>query len=250
MTLPRLSWVVPVHNDERVLEANVARLVEGTRAYPAADIHLVENGSRDRSWEVCQSLAGERDGVAVRAHQEPNAGIGYAYARGLREVLAMYGADRTRWAILTASDLPFGFTDLEAAVPHFADERATVLAGSKAHPESEAFAGWKRKTLSSVFRAARRVLVGMKTRDSQGSFFLRLDAAAKLAPQIQARDFFYTTELTYHAERMGGGVREIPVRLEASQLVGATTVRPLHDGSAMLASLFRLRLSRGRPRDR
>lgn len=241
----KFSWVLPVHNDEATLPANVARLAERTRAYPGSDIVLVENGSRDRSWEVCVELGGDRDGVAVRPFREPAAGIGYAYARGIEETERAHPAAPDRWVVLTGSDLPWGFTDLENALPVIEAGEATVIVGSKAHPRSQAFAGWKRYTMSFAFRLLRRAIVGMKTGDSQGSFFVRSDVAYALARRIRSRDFFYTTELVYFAEPMPGGVVEVPATLEPSQLVGVTTVRPWKHGSAMLRQLVALR-QRGR----
>lgn len=243
----KLSWVLPVHNNEGSIAANVDRLREHMRAdgWRDSEILLVENGSRDASWEVCAKLedAGSDGvgGVRVRAYREPNAGIGFAYARGLAELEELHGADKQRWAVLTGSDLPWGFTDLESALPYLTSGKAPIVIGSKAHPQSRAFGGWKRWTMSLTFRALRRLLVGMKTGDSQGSFFIRLDVAAPLAHKIVSRDFFYTTELTYFAEPLPDGVVEVPATIEPSQLVGVTSVKPVKHGMAMLKQLVALR---------
>lgn len=237
-----LSYVLPVHNDEKTLEANVARLAEHLRHYRASEILLVENGSKDESWRVCEKLAGVQDDVPVHAFREPSAGIGFAYARGLAELERMHGADPSRWAVLTGSDLPWGFSDLDSAKELLTGGKAPVIIGSKAHPDSVAFAGWKRYGLSLAFRVLRRVIVGMRTGDSQGSFFIRLDVGVPLAHRIVSRDFFYTTELVYYAEALPDGVVEVPAIIEPSQLVpGATSVRAFKHGKAMLRQLIALR---------
>ena len=243
-----LSYVLPVHNDEGRLGANVARLVEHLRerGFEGAEILLVENGSADRSWSVCEELAGTRDGVPVLAYREPSAGIGFAYARALAELETRHGPDRARWAVLTGSDLPWGFSDLESAKPLLDSGKAPVVIGSKAHPDSVAFRGRMRQGMSFGFRVLRRVIAGMRTGDSQGSIFLRLDVALPLARRIESRDFFYTTELVYYAEALPDGVVEVPAVIEASQLVrGATSVRAFSDSRAMLLQLIALR-RRGR----
>lgn len=246
MTTLELSWVLPVHNDEPTIVANVARLVEHTKQFERSEIILVENGSRDASWAQCERLDGDHVGVRVRAFREPNAGIGFAYARGLTELERLHGPDAKRWAVLTGSDLPWGFTDFDSALPLMRSGRAPVVIGSKAHPESQAFAGWKRLAMSTAFRIARRAVLGMKTGDSQGSFFIRLDVAVPLAHRVVSRDFFYTTELVYYAEPLPDGVVEVPAIIEPSQLVaGVTSVKPLKHGTAMLKQLVALR-RRGR----
>lgn len=243
-----LSYVLPVHNDEKSLATNVARLAEHLRQYRGSEILLVENGSTDESWRECEKLAGIQDEVPVHVFRETHAGIGYAYARGLAELERMHGADASRWAVLTGSDLPWGFSDLDSARSVIDKGGAPVIIGSKAHPESVAYRGWKRHGMSLAFRVLRRVVVGMRTGDSQGSFFIRLDVAVPLAHRIVSRDFFYTTELVYFAEREGEGVLEVPAVIEASQLVpGDTTVRAFEHGTAMLKQLVALRGRRRQP---
>jgi dolichyl-phosphate beta-glucosyltransferase len=241
-----LSYVLPVHNDEKTLATNVARLAAHLRQYRGSEILLVENGSKDESWRVCEELAGVQDDVPVHSFREPNAGIGFAYARGLAELERLHGADASRWAVLTGSDIPWGFSDLDSARPLLAVGDAPVIIGSKAHPDSVAFAGWKRYGLSFAFRVLRRVIVGMRTGDSQGSFFIRLDVGVPLAHRIVSRDFFYTTELVYYAEALPDGVVEVSAIIEPSQLIpGATSVRAFKHGKAMLRQLIALR-ARGR----
>lgn len=241
-----LSYVLPVHNDETTLAANVTRLAAHLRHYRDAEILLVENGSTDASWRVCEELAGICDDVPVRVFREPTAGIGFAYARALADLETRYGPNPERWAVLTGSDLPWGFSDLDSAKALFGEASAPVIIGSKAHPDSVAFRGFRRHGMSFAFRILRRVIAGMRTGDSQGSIFARLDVAQSLAHRIRSRDFFYTTELVYYAEALPDGVIEVPATIEASQLVrGDTSVRLFTHGTAMLAQLIALR-ARGR----
>lgn len=250
----KLSYVLPVHNDEASIEANVDRLASHIKRWKHSEIVLVENGSKDASWDACKKLDGAIQGVRVLAYREPNAGIGFAYARGLAELEKLHGTDKERWAVLTGSDLPWGFTDLDSALPLMGGKRAPVIVGSKAHPKSVAFAGYKRFAMSITFRALRRAIVGMKTGDSQGSFFLRLDVAVPVAHLVRSRDFFYSTEMVFYAERLEDGVIEVPAVIEPSQLVaGTTSVRAWKHGTAMLKQLVDLRRregtirSKGRP---
>jgi glycosyltransferase involved in cell wall biosynthesis len=238
---PLLSFVLPVHNNEDIVEPNIETLTTRLERSPGSDVFLVENGSRDASWAACESVRGTRHGVEVHPCRETRAGLGYAYARGIDEVLALHGSSVSRWAVLTATDLPFAFTDLDRALPHMA--RGTrAVAGSKAHAASQAWAGAQRYVMSIAYRNARRAILGMKIGDSQGSFFIRLDLLAATAPFVRSRDFFYTTELAYLIEREGEIVTEVPVVLEQHQLVPAnSSVRPFTHASRMLRQLVELR---------
>jgi len=237
-----LSYVLPVHNDANVLERNVDKLARRLSRVPLSEIVLVENGSRDASWEVCEQLAGDRHGVRVLPFREPNAGLGYAYARGVKELVDRHGPSHTRWAFLTGTDLPFEFTDLDNALPHLGGGRTRAVAGSKAHRRSDAWAGAQRYVMSIAYRNARRAILGMRIGDSQGSFALRLDLLATVGPLVRSRDFFYTTELAYLVEKEGEPIVEVPVVLEAHQLVrGNSTIKPLRDARRMLTQMVELR---------
>jgi glycosyltransferase involved in cell wall biosynthesis len=241
--LPPLRYIVPVHNDEASIEASVDKLVkELSRRPPSMGRHevlLVENGSRDRSFAVIEKLEGLRDGVFVRAYMEPNAGLGYAYDRGLREA-GKLGGDGY-WDVLTASDLPFDFSDLD----EFEDwlesaPRERMAVGSKAHPASVIpKRPGARGLMTHAYRFARRAILGMRTGDSQGSFFVREDLAAELVPELRSRDFFYTTELVHFSERRGELPKELPIRV--GPLNPGSTVRPLKHGTAMFLALLALR---------
>ena len=243
MTPAQVVYVLPVHNEERLLAANVERLVAYLQRFPGAEIYLVENGSTDASWRIAQELEAASSAVGgpvrIRAFREVDAGIGFAYHRGLTEAVRSFGPSRSRWAILTAADLPFGFSDLEAALVALERSPSRILIGSKAHPQSVADTGLKRRAVSAVYRFARRAIVGMQVGDSQGSVFLRLDLAEELLPKIASRGFFYSTELCHYAERQGELIHELPVILVPNER--ASTVRPLKHGLEMARQLWMLR---------
>jgi hypothetical protein len=205
---------------------------------------LVENGSSDASWSVAQDLVGTRDGVEIRAYREPSAGLGYALDRGVREVLESERDPGAVFVALTASDLPFGFSDLNAFERwHLANPSGRIAIGSKAHRESVVPTTPLRTVMTAVFRAARLALIGMRTGDSQGTFFVRADLLAQHHAKIRARDYFWTTELVYFVERAGEPIEELPVRMAPARR--PSTVRPFKHGGRMLRALLELRARSG-----
>ena len=236
--MSRLIYVVPVHNEASILRARVQRLVDRMQTLEGSEAYLVENASSDGSWDICQELAAQAPGV--KALQIPEAGIGHAYHRGLREALETWGPDARRWALLTAADLPFGFSDLACALPLLDQPPSRIFMGSKAHPASVLARGLTRRAMTLAYRLARRALVGLRVGDSQGTVFVRLDLAAQLVPAVASRGFFYSTELCYLAERCGETIVELPVVLE-DESGRASTVRPWKHGSQMLKQLWQLR---------
>ena len=77
--LPLLSVVVPVYNVEPYLNTCIRSIAEQT--YPNLEILLVDDGSTDRSGEICDQWA-EKDNRIRVIHQE-NGGAGLARNRAL-----------------------------------------------------------------------------------------------------------------------------------------------------------------------
>jgi dolichol-phosphate mannosyltransferase len=84
MTAPALSIVAPCYNEEGSLEALYRRVAAAAEAAvgPSFEIVLVNDGSRDRTWEIMRSLA-ERDGRVVAINLSRNHGHQLALTAGL-----------------------------------------------------------------------------------------------------------------------------------------------------------------------
>ena len=215
-----LDYVVPVHNEAATVAGALARLADARARYPIDRVIAVENGSRDDTWAILSACAAADP--RVHAFTEPAAGIGHAYHRGIVEALALAPPAVDRYLVLTACDLPFGFTDVDGLLAGPA--RPEVVIGSKALLTGGVRPAWPRRAMSRAYQLARRALLGMRTRDCQGSFLVRSDVAAAIYRDVAARDFFYTTELCARLERRGVAPREVPVALEPE--LRPSTVRP------------------------
>jgi hypothetical protein len=239
-------YIVPVHNEERTLAAHVDKIFARFAGRPdAVRVVLAENGSRDRSAEVAREIARAYGADRVLAESTPLAGLGHGLALGLSAAFARDARPSSRrFYVLTAADLPFGFSDVEAFESALRARPELELAvGSKAHAQSRVPGANGRAVFSFAYRLARRAILGMRTADSQGSIFVRDPLARALLPEIAARDFFFSTELVYHAERRGMQVIELPVELQRA--VRRSTVKPLRDGALMLRQLIALRQRSG-----
>jgi dolichyl-phosphate beta-glucosyltransferase len=236
------TFILPAHNEERVLERTVRRIVDRLGSRPGTEVVLAENGSTDGTWELSQRLARDVREVRVFAFREASAGLGFALSRGFGEILREHPAPENRWLVLTAADLPCGFTDLDAVlrIEESGSAIPDVIIGSKAHPESKVGTGLKRRLATSAYKMARRAILGMHTGDSQGMFFIRQEVARPIVPRVHARDFFWTTEFTYYLEEAGHSILEVPIVLEEPKR--ASSVHALKHGSRMFRQLIELRL--------
>ena len=243
--VPSLSVVIPAHNSSAAIEETVGRLtarLSGMRA----EIIVVENGSTDDTYERCLALADRWPLFTTVSFRVMRAerGMGNALRAGSR-------VSRGMSVLLTADDLPFDFSDLDAVAALGANGTPlpAVVIGSKAHPDSVAPRGIFRRAMTLGFGVLRRLILGMRTGDPQGTFIIDGALLRSIAPHLHEPGFLFTTELAFVLERMGQPPVEVPIRLSPNHGTHATRVR-LSDIARMGLGLIRLRsrhASKARP---
>ena len=230
MTGIRISYLIPIYNEEESLPATARAVVDRLRAYPGSEVVMVENGSTDRSADLVEELAKElaTDEVAlVAAHSDKG------YGNAMRHGIDLASGDLL---VITAADLPFGFSDLDAALA--LEPRPRLMIGSKAHPRSRVAITAKRRVMSAAFRMLRLAVIGLRVGDSQGTILIDAGLARAVRPHLRAGDFFFSTELIAFASRWETPV-ELPV--DYSDPRPSSTVKPLQDGLRMGRALLDLR---------
>lgn len=116
---PRLSVIVPAFNEEALLDAGVRQLHAALTATGlAAEIIVVDDGSRDATPRLADALAAELPGV--RALHQANQGIGGAFRTGA-------AAARGAYLMLWPADMPAEPADLAPYVAALG--RADVIVG-------------------------------------------------------------------------------------------------------------------------
>jgi glycosyltransferase involved in cell wall biosynthesis len=114
-----LSVILPAFNEEVLLDSCVRQLHHALTALQvAAEVIIVDDGSRDRTAEIADRLAGELPGV-IACHQA-NQGIGGAFRTGVQRATGEY-------LILWPADMPAEPADLAPYAAQFG--RADVIVG-------------------------------------------------------------------------------------------------------------------------
>ncbi len=229
MTEPTITYVIPVHNQIAELRRTVRLLIARLGHLPGSEVILVENGSTDGSGPLCLSLAAalNSDEVSVRVTTSAK-GLGFAWRRGMAMA-------RGEALVLTAADLPFGFTDLDGYLG--LSPRPPLVMGSKTHRDSLIETPAVRRAMSAGFGLLRAELIGLNL-DTQGSVLIQRSLAQALLPRLRAGDYLIGAEINLWAVHEGITPIEIPVVYTAS---GRSTVSPIRDSVAMAAGLLTLR---------
>lgn len=204
---PQARWsvVVPTRNGAQVIADTLAQLAG--RLTTDDELIVVENGSTDDTTSVLESIeASWEHAVSLNVlHSEP--GLGNALRTG---ALASNGVH----VLLTADDLPFGFSDLDAFMT--LPDDAVVAVGSKAHPASRTDRALRREVQSRIFRWLRSALLHSAVGDSQGTIWVDGRWVRSFAAVSRERGLMWTVELVLAAEQQGIDVWEVPVDLDES----------------------------------
>ena len=101
--MEKVSVIVPVYNGEKSVKKCSDSILN--QDYPELELILVDDGSRDRSWEIMQAIA-SADGRVKAVHQE-NGGVSSARNRALAEASGTYVqfADVDDWLPMDSTKL-------------------------------------------------------------------------------------------------------------------------------------------------
>jgi putative flippase GtrA len=202
---PTVEIVVPVHDEQAILETSVRRLHDYlTERFPLDwVVTIADNASHDRTWDVACDLADRLDGVqAVRLERK---------GRG-RALRATWSASAARVVAYMDVDLS---TDLDALLPLVAplvSGHSDVAIGTRLAPASRVVRGPKREAISRCYNLLLRNVLRAGFSDAQCGFkAVRADTARALLPLVEDDTWFFDTELLVVAEHNGLRIHEVPV---------------------------------------
>jgi putative flippase GtrA len=202
---PVVEVVVPVYNEERVLEANIRALrsyLDERFPFQAA-ITIADNASVDCTPGIADHLAANVPGV--RAVHLPEKGRG----RALRAVWSVSEAQ-----VVAYMDVDLA-TDLDALLPLVApllSGHSDVAIGTRLGYGARVRRGSKREVISRAYNLIIRATMRSGFSDAQCGFkALRRSAAQDLLPLVADQGWFFDTELLILAEANGMRIHEVPV---------------------------------------
>jgi glycosyltransferase involved in cell wall biosynthesis len=241
--LSSLSIVLPCYDEEPNVAAAVAEAAAaGSRFATEHDIIVVDDGSRDRTRAIAESIAAVNPRVRVVAH-EHNRGYGAAVRSGI-------AASRSEWVLLTDADLQFDLSELRFLLPLAADN--DLVAGyrvDRADPVARRLAA---HAWNQLMRRTFRVGV----RDVDCAFKLVRGSAVR-ALDLESDGAMISTELVVRGQLAGWRIAEVGVHhlpRHAGEPTGGdprVVLRAFHERRALIRRLrgddARSRGTTGRP---
>ena len=236
MALPLLSVVIPAHNEEHRLPPSLDKIDRFQRQQPfETEVVVVENGSRDRTYEIASALAQERP--YLRVMRLEGRGKGAAVRQGML-------AARGEYRFICDADLSMPIEQIVRFLPPILNRPAVAIAsretaGARRYAEPE-----YRHFIGRVFNLIVRVMALPGLQDTQCGFKLfRADVAERVFPLQTLDGMSFDVEVLFIARRMGYRIQEVAIDWYHDP---DTRVRLLEDSLRMFTDLLTIRRNAAR----
>jgi glycosyltransferase involved in cell wall biosynthesis/phospholipid N-methyltransferase len=209
-----LSVLVPIYNEEYLLEASLARL-EVLGSSPLLErirVIVVDDGSRDQSAAILERF---RESLPARGWQGPFEWVFLRHERNQGKGAAVrtaLGQADTELAVIHDADLEYFPEDLLGMIPLFLEQDADAVFGSRF------MAGQFRRVLFYRHALANRLLTflsdvvcDLNLTDMETCYkMVRTDLFRSIP--LESRDFRIEPEITIKLAKRGARLFEVPIR--------------------------------------
>jgi glycosyltransferase involved in cell wall biosynthesis len=201
----RIDIVVPVYNEQTVLERSIRRLHQFLSGEMPFDWRIViaDNASTDGTLAIARALGLELPCTTVVHLAAKGRG------RALRAAWSASDAD-----VLCYMDVDLS-TDLRALLPlvsSLVSGHSQVAIGRRLASGARVVRGPQREFISRSYNHLLRLVLRARFSDAQCGFkAIRADAARRLLPQVADQGWFFDTELLVLAQRQGLRIHEVAV---------------------------------------
>ncbi len=197
--------VVPVYNEEKILEKSISTLykfLEKNFKYNWSII-IADNASIDRTLELAGSLSKKYKRVKVLHLNQKGRG------RALRIAWIKSDADIVSYMDVDLStDLSFFPLMIDSLVQGY-----DVATGSRLMKGAEIKRSLKREILSRGYNVLVRLILGVNYKDSQCGFkAVKREIVNDVVPEVRDNNWFFDSELLFRAHMKGYKIKEIPVK--------------------------------------
>jgi len=231
---PTISVIVPARDEEeailRCINETIAVMEVAGFGY---ELIVVDDGSRDRTYEVAEEMARKFSKVKVLRF-EVNLGKGYAVKKG-------FGQSSGNLVMYMDADLSIHPNQIPNLVSKVKD--ADIVVGSKRHPQSEIRYPLHRRFLSKCFNLLVKAMFKLRISDTQAGFKLfRREVLEAVLPKVLVKRYAFDVELLVNARRRGYRMVEAPIVVRHGER-GKMTIREIfHMAIDLLAIFYRLHI--------
>ena len=204
MPAPRLTVVIPVYNEERILPSALAELTAGLDARKLDyEVLLAENGSTDGTQALLERMTAANSRLRWFHCTTPN------YGAALKQGMLDARGELVFCDEIDLCDLRF----YDRALELLGDPGLDMVVGSKAARGAVDRRPLIRRVATRVHNGLLRLLLGFQGTDTHGLKAFVREALLPIALECVVERDVFASEFVIRAYRAGLRVREIPVRV-------------------------------------
>jgi len=226
-----VSIVLPAYNEANKLETAVAKVIKALEEFADSyEIIVAEDGSTDGTDKVA-ALLSKRHPFVMHLHGEKRFGRGAALKNAFKK-------SSGKILVYMDVDLATDVGQLKSLVRTIEEEGFDFAIGSRMLSESKVERSRTRQITSKSYNFLVRAMLGSKVKDHQCGFkAFRREPLMQLLDEVNARHWFWDTEIIVRAFRKGYKIKEVPVEWKGGR---ETKVRLLGDSFSMAGQVIKL----------
>ena len=223
---PAVSIVIPVYNEEKVLETFARQIIEAVDKIGIDyELILCENGSRDRTGQIADELATLYPMVRSVHYPEPN--YGKALALGVLSSAGQY---------IVCFEIDFWDSDF-VEISRVLLKKYDAVIGSKRAPGALDRRPLIRRLITLGFNLFLKIAFGFQGTDTHGIKSFRRNKAIQIVQDCQTGKDIFATELVLRMERAGLYMCELPLEIEERRAPSINLVKRV---PSTIQNLFKL----------
>lgn len=202
---PHLSIVIPVYNEESIVEQAAGELTQGLDARGwSYEIIFAENGSKDRTQEILEAMCSRNPRLSWFHSERPN------YGAALKA-----GIQRARGELVVCDEIDLcDLSFYDEAIPPLDRHEADLIVGSKAARGASDRRPMVRRVATRLHNGLLWVTLGFKGTDTHGLKAFRRERLKPVIERCVVDMDVFASEFVVRAWREGLAVREIPIQLQ------------------------------------
>jgi glycosyltransferase involved in cell wall biosynthesis len=202
-SVPEVSIVIPVYNEEGIISASLSDLVYKLRSESFEyEIIVAENGSKDRTIAIAEAFAEANPSIRVFSIGEPN------YGKALRE-----GILRARGTYVICDEIDLCDVEFYRSALVYLRDGCDLVVGSKRAPGARDRRPMYRRFATQMLNGMLRVAVGFKGTDTHGLKAFRREALLDIVQACVVDKDMFASEFVVRTHRSERSWMEVPIDL-------------------------------------
>ena len=203
---PFLSIVIPAHNEETRLPASLAQINAFLQQQDySSEVIIVENGSKDHTFEVAKGFAESFSRIRVIQSPENMRGKGLAVKQGMQ-------AAQGEWRFICDADLSMRIEEIVRFLPPASDGFDLIIASREAPGAQRVDEPEYRHMIGRINNWIIKLAALADFEDTQCGFkMFSRSAALDLFGVQKMNGIGFDVELLYIAKRRGYKIKEVPI---------------------------------------